>query len=170
MDILDAEPDGYDDEDSYDEDYLDLHDVNHPDYMPPMAGIIHLVNQTPIESYCKKQKTVETATYGSEFMVTRHACEQIMDIRYTLRMMGIPIDGPAWASGDNPSVITSSTIPQSTLNKRHKALSYHRVCESIAAKIMCLVHVEGKYNPRDILTKSTWLGQFLAISTTIVIL
>jgi hypothetical protein len=35
MDILDAEPDGYDDEDSYDEDDLDLHDVNHPDYIPP---------------------------------------------------------------------------------------------------------------------------------------
>jgi hypothetical protein len=119
-----------------------------------MSGIIHLVNQTPIASYCKKQKTVETATYGSEFMVARHACEQIMDIRYTLRMMGIPIDGPAWAFGDNASVITSSTIPQSTLNKRHNALSYHRVRESIAAKIMYLVHVEGKYNPSDILTKA----------------
>jgi hypothetical protein len=33
--------------------------------------------------------------YGSEFMVARHACEKIMDIRYTLRIMGIPIDGPA---------------------------------------------------------------------------
>jgi hypothetical protein len=90
-----------------------------------MSGIIHLFNQTPIASYCKKQKTVETATYGSEFMVARLACEQIMDLCYTLRMMGIPIDGPAWGFGDNASVITSSTIPQSTLNKRHNALSYH---------------------------------------------
>jgi hypothetical protein len=31
-------------------------------------------------------------------MVARHACEQIMDLWYTLPMMvGIPIDGPAWA-------------------------------------------------------------------------
>jgi hypothetical protein len=30
-----------------------------------MSGIIHLVNQMAIASYCKKQKTVETATYGS---------------------------------------------------------------------------------------------------------
>jgi hypothetical protein len=30
-----------------------------------MSGILHFVNQTPIVSYCKKQKTVETATYGS---------------------------------------------------------------------------------------------------------
>jgi hypothetical protein len=77
-----------------------------------------------------------------------------MDLRYILHMMGIPIDGPAWAFRDNASVITSSTIPQSTLNKRHNALSYHRVRESIVAKIMYLVHVEGKYNPSDILTKA----------------
>jgi hypothetical protein len=119
-----------------------------------MSGIIHLVSQTPIASYCKKQKTVETATYGSEFMVALHACERTIDLRYTLCMMGIPTDVPAWAFGDNASVITSSTIPQSTLNKRHNALSYHCVCESIAAKILYLVHVEGKYNPSDILTKA----------------
>ena len=118
-----------------------------------MSGIFHFVNQTPIISYCKKQKTVETATYGSEFMVARHACEQIMDLRYTLRMMGIPIDGPAWMFGDNASVITSSTIPQSTLNKRHNALSYHRVRECLAAKIIYLLHIDGKYNPSDVLTK-----------------
>jgi hypothetical protein len=35
MDILDAEPDGDNDKDSYDEDDLDLYDVNHPNYMPP---------------------------------------------------------------------------------------------------------------------------------------
>jgi hypothetical protein len=34
MDILDDEPDGEDDKVLYDKDYLDLHDVNHPDYMP----------------------------------------------------------------------------------------------------------------------------------------
>jgi hypothetical protein len=118
-----------------------------------MSGILHFVNQTPIASYCKKQKTVETATYGSEFMVARHACEQVMDIRYTLRMMGIPLDGPSWMFGDNASVITSSTIPHSTLNKRHNALSYHRVREALAAKIIYLLHVDGKVNPSDILTK-----------------
>ena len=31
-----------------------------------MSSIIHHVNQTPIASYCKKQKTVVPANYGSE--------------------------------------------------------------------------------------------------------
>jgi hypothetical protein len=101
-----------------------------------MSDIIHLVNKTPIASYCKKQMTVETATQGSEFMVAHHACEQIIDLHYTLCTRGIPIDGTAWAFGDNASVITSSTIPQSTLNKQQNDLSYHCVCESIAAKVL----------------------------------
>ena len=61
----------------------------------------------------QETKVVVTATYGSEFMVERQATEQIMDIRYTLRMLGIPLDGPAWLFGDNQSVITSLTIPHS---------------------------------------------------------
>jgi len=39
-----------------------------------------LVNQTPIQWFCKKQNVVETATYGSEFMVACQATEQIMDL------------------------------------------------------------------------------------------
>jgi hypothetical protein len=118
-----------------------------------MSGILHFLNQTPIQWFCKKQATVETATYGSEFMVARQATEQILDLRYTLRMMGIPIDGQSWLFGDNQSVITSATIPASTLNKRHNALSYHRVRECIAMRIIYFMHVSGVNNPSDILTK-----------------
>ena len=42
----------------------------------------------------------------------------------------------AYMFGDNKSVITSATIPQSLLNKRPNMLSYHRVREAIAAKIL----------------------------------
>jgi len=118
-----------------------------------MSGILHFLNQTPIQWFAKKQATVETATYGSEFMVARQATEQILDLHYTLRMMGIPIDGKSWLFGDNQSVITSSTIPKSTLNKRHNALSYHRVHECIAMGIIHYMHVDGKNNPSDVLTK-----------------
>jgi hypothetical protein len=125
-----------------------------------MSGIVHLINQTPAAWFCKKQNVVETATYGSEFMVARQATEQIMDLRYTIRMMGIPLDGPAWLFGDNQSVITSSTIPHSNLNKRHNALSYHRVREAIAAKVLYFIHVDGKRNPSDVMTKFLGWAKF----------
>jgi hypothetical protein len=117
------------------------------------TGILHFVNQTPIEWFSKRQGSVETATYGSEFVAARQATEQIMDLRYTLRAMGMPVDGPSWMFGDNQSVITSSTIPHSLLSKRHNALSYHRVREAIARKIFYFCKIEGNQNPADCLTK-----------------
>jgi hypothetical protein len=118
-----------------------------------MSGIIHFVRQTPAISFCKKQQSVETATYGSEFMVTRQSAKQIIDLHNTLCMMGKPLDGPSWMLGDNESVITSSTIPHSTLSMRHNALSYHCVRECIAAKFLYLLHVSGKVKLTDMLTK-----------------
>ncbi len=45
-----------------------------------VSGIIHMMNKTPIEWFCKQQNQVETATYGSEFMVMRIGTEQIMEL------------------------------------------------------------------------------------------
>ena len=39
-----------------------------------------MLNKTPIEYFSKKQGTVETATYGSEFVAARIATEQIIDL------------------------------------------------------------------------------------------
>ena len=46
-----------------------------------LTGCLHFVNKTPVDWYSKKQATVETATYGSEFVAAKTATEQIMDIR-----------------------------------------------------------------------------------------
>ena len=45
-----------------------------------VTGIIHITNQTVLDYYTKKQPTVETAMYGSEFMAAQIATEQIMDL------------------------------------------------------------------------------------------
>ena len=117
------------------------------------TGYLTFLNSCPIDWYSKKQSTVETATYGSEFVAARVATEHIMDLRYTLRMLGAPLDGPAYMFGDNMSVVTSSTVPTSTLKKRHNALSYHRIREAIAMKIIKFGFVGSKDNFADPLTK-----------------
>jgi hypothetical protein len=119
-----------------------------------VTGCIHLVNQTPVYWSSKKQNLIETATYGSEFVAARLTTEQFMDIRNTLKSLGVAIDGPAWMFGDNQSVITSSTILHSSLNKRQKVLSYHRVREAIASKVMHSLHAPGVYNPVNMLMKA----------------
>ncbi len=118
-----------------------------------VTGILHLINQTPIAWFSKRQGSVETATYGSELVAARIATGQIMDLRYTLHMFGVPLDGKAYMFGDNQSVITSSTIPHSSLNKRHNALAYHRCREAIASNVIWFFHVKGTANPADVLTK-----------------
>ena len=118
-----------------------------------VTGILHLVNQTPIDWYSKRQATVETATYGSEFVAARIATDQIIDLRTTLRYLGVPVEKSTYMFGDNESVVKSSTIPHSALSKRHNALSYHRVREAIAGKIIRFYHIRGENNPADIVSK-----------------
>jgi hypothetical protein len=57
------------------------------------AGFIIFLNCAPIDWYSKKQNTVESSTFGSEFVAMRVAVERIAALRYKLRMFGIPIDG-----------------------------------------------------------------------------
>ena len=118
-----------------------------------VTAVLHFLNQTPIDAHTKRQSTVETATYGSEFVAARTAVDQIIDIRTTLRYLGVPIRDMSYMFGDNRSVVTSSTIPNSTISKRHHLASYHRVREAIAAKFISFHWKDGKSNPADILSK-----------------
>jgi hypothetical protein len=116
-----------------------------------VTGIIHFLNRTPIDWFSKKQNTVETSSYGSEYVASRIAEKQIIDLRNTLRFMGIPI-GRSILFGDNLSVVNSSNQPHGKLNKRHMALSF-QVRECIAAKICSYMFIPSDENPADILSK-----------------
>ena len=95
-----------------------------------VTGILHLINQTPIDWYSRKQATVETATYGSEFVASRTCVEQIIDLRATLHYLGVRVRNKSYMFGDNKSVVDSSTTVHAKLHKRHSILSFHRVCEA----------------------------------------
>jgi hypothetical protein len=112
-----------------------------------------LVNKTPLDWYSKRQGCVETSTYGSEFVASRIATDKIVETRYMLRMLGVQMSGPSYLFGDNLAVVSSSTIPEFNLKKRHNALSYHRVREAVAAGIIKYIHINGTDNPADVLTK-----------------
>jgi hypothetical protein len=118
-----------------------------------VTGILHLVNKTPIEWYSKKQATVETATYGSEFVAARVCVEQIIDLRNTLRYLGVPVRDKSYMFGDNKSVVDSSMLLNAKLHKRHTMLSFHRVREAIAAGLVVFHFMPGDDNPADILSK-----------------
>ena len=89
-----------------------------------ITGIIHLVNQTPVD-FSKLQNTIEITTYGSKFIAMRQCTEQVRELQEALKSMGIPIERTAWMLGDNQSVISLSTILASILKKgtRHLAIT-----------------------------------------------
>ena len=118
-----------------------------------VTAVLHFFNLTPGDWYSKRQATVENATYGSEFVAAKTATEQIIDIRQTLRYLGVPIKSKAYMFGDYKSVVTSSTVPHSLLSKRHNILSYHRVRGAIAVKILVFHWCDSSQNKSDILSK-----------------
>jgi hypothetical protein len=118
-----------------------------------VTGILHLANKTPVDWYSKKQSTVETATYGSEFVAARTCVEQIIDLRNTLRYLGVPVRDKSYMFGDNESVVNSSTQVHAKLHKRHNMLSFHRVREAIASGMVGFYHIKGAINPADVLSK-----------------
>ena len=121
-----------------------------------VTGILSFINKTPVDWFSKKQATGETATYGSEFVAARTDVERLIDLRITLRYLGVPIRNMDYLFGDNESVVNSSTIPFSKLHKRHTALSFHKVREAIASKMLSFHHIPGVINPADILS-TNWI-------------
>ncbi len=68
-------------------------------------------------------------------------------------MFGVAIDGPTSVMCDNQSVQKNVSIPTSQLGKKHNAICYHKVRESVAAGWIRVGWVESKNNLADLFTK-----------------
>lgn len=130
-----------------------------------VTGILILVNNTPISWYSKRQKMVESSTYGSELVASRLAVEQIIALRYALTMVGCNLESSSLLVGDNMAVILNTTIPSSAIKKKHQACNYHKVRESIAAGFIKFAHIKSEDNVADILTKPLPCAIFEKLAT-----
>ena len=50
-------------------------------------------------------------------------------------------------------MINSATLPDAKLHKRHNILSFHFVCNILAAKFINLQHLSSQFNIADIVSK-----------------
>ena len=90
-----------------------------------------MLNATPVHWHCKRHSTVETATFGSEFVAARTPVNQIIDICLTLMYLGVPI---------SPRV----TCLETTRQWSQMPLGFH---------YLQFNWKDGKSNPADILSK-----------------
>ena len=117
------------------------------------TGYIIFINKAPIIWYSKRQNTVESSTFTSEFIALKSCMERVVATRFKLRMFGVPIDGPADILCDNQSVVNNSSKFESTLDKKHASIAYHAVRWSVAAGVIRVGKIHKNENLADAFTK-----------------
>ena len=83
----------------------------------------------------------------------RIARDMISALRIKLKCFGIPVDGPANVHCDNNGVVQNKSIPESTLSKKHNAVNFHIVRESVAAGMLRVGKEDTETNIADVFTK-----------------
>jgi hypothetical protein len=119
------------------------------------TGYVVFLNHSPIVWYSKRQQTVETRTFSSEFIALKVCLEAVEHLRFKLRRFGIPMPKgePTFVYCDNESVVKNTTNVESTLNKKHSSIAYHHCRWSVAAGVITLAHISTHENLADCFTK-----------------
>ena len=117
------------------------------------TGILVYVQNAPIVWFSKCKNTVESSSFGGEFVALRAAKDMIVALRYKLRMFGVPIAGPANVFCDNNGDVKNTTIPESMLAKKHSAINYHAIREAVAAGILRVGKEDRMTNLADLSKK-----------------
>ena len=120
------------------------------------SGHILFVNRAPVKWFSKRQQTVETSAFSSEFIALKHCIEDIEHLRFKLRMFGVPFDHEQPETRilcDNEGVVKNTSKVESTLNKKHSAVAYHFARWNVAAKVCLVAWVPTAENLADAMTK-----------------
>ena len=119
------------------------------------TGYIIFVNKAPIHWFSKRQQTVESSAFSSEFIALRSCIEEIRGLRYKLRMFGVPIqdDGPTHVFCDNMSVVKNCSNIESALNKKHISIAYHMARWAATVGEISVGWINTDFNLADAMTK-----------------
>ena len=116
-------------------------------------GCVIFINWAPIMWYSKRQNTVESSVFSSEFIAMKTCLESIIGLRFKLQMFGIPFHSSANVLCDNQSVVNNSSRVESKLNKKHSSVAYHATRWAVAAGIIREGKIPGEENIADAFTK-----------------
>ena len=117
------------------------------------SGVLVFANNALVTSFCKRQNTVESSTFSSELVAMRIARDLTVALRLKLKSIGVPLLGPTNVYCDNQGVVKNTSIPESTLSKKHNSINYHVVREAAAAGILRVGKEPTESNLADALTK-----------------
>ena len=120
------------------------------------SGHILLVSRAPVKWHGKRQTTVETSAFSSEFVAMECCIEDIEHLRFKLRMFGIPLGENEPETGilcDNEAVLKNSSRVESAINKRHPAAAHHFARWNVEAKVCSAGWIPATQIIADAVTK-----------------
>jgi hypothetical protein len=119
------------------------------------TGVLVFLNCAPTVWFSKKQHSIETSSFGSEFTAMKQGMEISEGLRYKLRMMGVLLDGHTHVKANIMSVINNTSLPESMLKKKSNSIAYHHyVKERAASGAIAVSYEPAQSNLADMLTKS----------------
>jgi len=119
------------------------------------SGHLFFVNKAQVKWLSRRQQTVETSVFSSEFIALKQCIEDVKHLRFKLRMFGLPIikDEATHILCDNKSVVTNTSNVESSLNKKHSSIAYHFSRWNIAAGVCQIAWIPTDNNIADAMTK-----------------
>ena len=136
-----------------------------------VTGIMIYIGDMLIKSVSKRQKCVATSSFSSEFLALKSAIEEAQSIKLLLQSIGVPLRGAINIHSDSESVLKSAGNPGHDLKRKHVAIAFNLVRESIATGVISLWKVDGKLNPSDPCTKALsripWSGHSERLQTNV---
>ena len=85
----------------------------------PRIWYFIFLNRAPIIFYSKRQSTVESITFSSEFIGMKTRTEHTIGLGLRLKMFGIDIYGTAIMLNYSKSAVNNNSKNEYTLNKKH---------------------------------------------------
>jgi len=125
-----------------------------------ISGVISFIGNTPVSWISRRQGAIATSTYSAELCAAKVGAEEVISLRYMLRSLGVPVDGPTLLIGDNLGSLMSVTATGSPCKKKHSEIAYHYVRECNAASIVKIRKIHTDWNYSDLLTKALGKNKF----------
>ena len=124
-----------------------------------ITGFFIYCNNALVYWMSKKQGSIETSSFGSEFLAIKACTEYIQWIKFKLQMMYIQCDLPAFIYGDNQYLLANKTIPHLMLKKKSNSIAYHFVREGTARDECRTTYINTNDNRSDLLTNLFQYGE-----------
>ena len=132
--------------------FIDSNHVGDKQIRRARTRFMMYMNMSLINWSSKKQSTIETSVFCAEFVAMKVRVVTLHATLHKLRMMGIPISGPAYIYGDDMSVIHNTLKPESTIEKKCDAIAYHANHE-LTMRESLTGYTRSEDNPPDMLSK-----------------